>query len=119
MIKTKIKAKEKLHVDKRPQIFDRMNCLGLGISQRLQTISCFWYFFLYFLSVLKAHFKPFFKDSETLISKQFCLKFHFCFRFHAQKFLETCVNCVLKLQPFFLYLSSKDLPDFRPRDTNI
>ena len=28
-----------------------------------------------------------------------------------------CVNCVLKVQPFFLNLSSRVLPDFRPRDT--
>ena len=49
MTKTKMKAKEKLPVEKWHQIFDSMNRFGLGICQRLLTISGFWYFSLYFL----------------------------------------------------------------------
>ena len=51
--------------------------------------------------------------------KQFFLKFSFCFRLKAQKCEETCVNCVLKFQPFIFNPSSKVLSDFRPKDTNI
>ena len=56
----KIKAREKLSVEKWFQIFDRMNCLSLGIRQRLQIISCFWYFLLYFFCALEAPFTLFF-----------------------------------------------------------
>ena len=75
----KIEAKEKLPVEKWPQIFNRRNRFGLVIRQRLQTISCFWYFLLYFFSVLRGPFNAFSEESETIIPKQFCLKFHFCF----------------------------------------
>ena len=104
-------------LEKLPQIFDRMNRLGLGICQRLQTISCFWYIFLYFFAFSETPLKQFFNKSEITISKQFCLKFIFCFWLKAQKSVDTCVNCVLKVEPFFVNLSSKVLPDFRARDT--
>ena len=42
--KAKIKFMEKLTVEKWPQIFEKMICLGLRIHQRLWTISCLWYF---------------------------------------------------------------------------
>ena len=75
MIKTKMKANEKW-----PQIFDRMNCLGLGIRQRLQTISRFWYFFaIFFLAISDAPFWQFFEKSETTILKQFGQNFPSCF----------------------------------------
>ena len=48
MTNTKMKPREKLPVENWPQIFDRMNRLGLGIRQRLRTISCFWYFLIFF-----------------------------------------------------------------------
>ena len=35
------KSKEKLTIKKWPQTFDKMDCLGLQIHQRLKTISCF------------------------------------------------------------------------------
>ena len=46
----KIKAKEKLPVEKWPQIFDRMKSLGLGIRQRLQKISFLLLFAIFFCS---------------------------------------------------------------------
>ena len=48
-LKKKINAKEKLPVEKGPQMFDCMSCLGLGMRQRWWTVLCFWYFFkIYF-----------------------------------------------------------------------
>ena len=46
----KMKAKEKLPVEKWPNILDTMNGLGLGIRQRLWTV-----------------LKPFFEESKTKI----------------------------------------------------
>ena len=68
-------------VEKKPQIFDWMNCLGLRIRQRLHTISCFWYCLLYFVerfqNLLLSHFlknlRPQFHNFFLL------LKFHFSF----------------------------------------
>ena len=78
--KAKVKAKEKLPVKKWPQIFDMMNRLGLGILKRLRTISCFWFFFVIFLALSEAPFRPFVEESETKIFKPLCLKFYFCFK---------------------------------------
>ena len=58
-----MKAKEKLPVVKWPQIFDRMNRLGLGIRQRLLKILFFVTFCFLFFAVLEAPLKLFFKDS--------------------------------------------------------
>ena len=47
----------------RHQIFDRLNRLGLEIRQRLRTISCFWYFLLYFFERFQRPlFSHFFKN---------------------------------------------------------
>ena len=55
---TKRKATEKLHVKKWPELLDRLICLGLGIRQRLWTISCFWYFFaIFFFAFSEAPFQ--------------------------------------------------------------
>ena len=57
VIISKMKAKKILPVEKWHQIFDRMNCLGLGIRQGLWAISCFWYFFApFFLAFSEAPF---------------------------------------------------------------
>ena len=86
--KTKMKPKEKLSVEKLPQMFDRMNCIGLRIRQRLRTISCFWFFFCYifgrFQRPLFSHFQNHLVELSicvlALISKmcknlyKFCLK---------------------------------------------
>ena len=55
---TKIKADKKFAVEKWPNIFDRMNCLGIRIRQRLGMISCFWYFLaIFFLAFTGAPFQ--------------------------------------------------------------
>ena len=100
------------------QTYGGMDYLGLGILQKLRTFICFWYFFaIFFLAFSETPFKQFFEESKTTISKQLCEK-KLIMLFQAQKCVETCVNCVFKVQPFFLNLSSKVLPDFRTRDTN-
>ena len=59
----KMKANKKLLVEKWPQIFDRINRLGLRIRQRLRTISCFWTFLLnFFFAFLEAFFNHFLKN---------------------------------------------------------
>ena len=104
---------KQLPVYRWPQIFDRMNSLGLGIHQQLWKISCFCTFLLYFFETFQMpHF--------NIQFKQFCLIYSFfCFWLWAQKCVETCVNYVLKVQPFFLNLSSRVLPEFRPSNTFI
>ena len=68
--------------------------------------------FCYFLKTfLEAPFQPFVQESETTILTKFCLKFNFSFGLKAQECLETCVNYILKVQPFFLNLASRVLPD--------
>ena len=68
MTKTKMKAEEKFPIEKWPQIFDRMNCLGFGIHQRLWIFSCFGFFFaIFFGKFSEATFQPFFQEYETPI----------------------------------------------------
>ena len=75
--KTKTKDREKLSVEKWPQILNRMNRLGLGICQKFQTISCFWYSFAIFFEPLRGPFQTIFEESETTISNSFVSNFIF------------------------------------------
>ena len=75
---TKRKATEKLHVEKWPELLDRLICLGLGIRQRLWTISCFWYFFaIFFLRFQRHLFSNIFKNLRPHYKNSFVQNFIF------------------------------------------
>ena len=57
----------------------------------------------------EAILKAIFDESESLIFELFFINFNFDFGVLAQKSLKPCVNGILKLQFFFLNLSSKFL----------
>ena len=56
-------------------------------------------FFYILENFSEALLEQLFDKSDITIPKQFCLK--------DQKHVETCISCVLKVQPLFLNLSSK------------
>ena len=119
--KTKMKAKEKQSVVKWPQIFDRMNHQATKSAKDCGQCHVFGiFFFTIFLAFSEAPFQTFFFENlrphfKTVLCKITFLVQTLCSKMCSKKGL----NCVLKVQPFWLNLSSRVLPDFRPRDTII
>ena len=64
---------------------------------------------IFFIGSSKAILQALFDESESILFKQFFINLSFDFRVSAQKCRKPCVNGVLKIQFFFLNLSSKVL----------
>ena len=110
--RTNKKTEEKLTIKRWPQQIYRMDCLGLGIHQRLLASSFFGYFLCkHFYTVFQGHHTDPFPRIWDLNIQSVFSRLSFLFLTLGQKMpRNTCILC-LKIPIFFLKLASKILAD--------